>query len=369
MDTINCEERFVIIFLSVLIFFSSSTFLHSQITISQSQFLELLTPGKLIYTDEGTAGLFNIGGINGPNEYDFTSVNLQNLSSVNNYEVSQIPALAARYPSNATTFGEGPQNIVKNPIFFSSGDSTYILGRCTVESEYRFIHHLPYQLYARFPLDFQQMFSQSINVYDTTYDLNWQVLSTDFYNTLVDVKIDGYGTLKLPGKDLECLRVKREYSWFQFKEFNYITREGVIVYVTDIPLNEPDTGYVNGYRQLLLAESFVSVEDENTIPLEFGLAQNYPNPFNPSTKIKFTIPAVETMHASSLQMVTLKVYDVLGNEIETLVNEEKPAGTYELEFNAADLPSGVYFYQLMAADPSAGSGQGFIQTKKMLLLR
>ena len=285
MDTNNCKERFVKIFLSVLIVLSASTFLHSQITISQSQFLELLTPGKLLYTDEGATGLFNIGGINGPNIYDFTSVNLQNLSSVNNYEVSQIPALAARYPSNATIFGDGLQNIVNNPIFLSINDSTYVLGKATVESFYRFVHKIPYELYASFPLDFQQIFSQSINVYDTTYDLSWQVLSTDFYNTLVDVKIDGYGTLKLPGKDLECLRVKREYSWFQFKEFNYITREGVIVYVTDILLNESDTGYVNGYRQLLLAESFVSVEDENTIPLEFGLEQNYPNPFNPSNQL------------------------------------------------------------------------------------
>ena len=134
MDTKNHKERFVKIFLSVLIFLSASTFLHSQITISQSQFLELLTPGKLLYTDEGSTGIFNIGGINGPNIYDFTSVNLQNLSSVNNYEVSQIPALAARYPSNATIFGDGLQNIVNNPIFLSIDDSTYVLGRATVES-------------------------------------------------------------------------------------------------------------------------------------------------------------------------------------------------------------------------------------------
>ena len=363
MDTKNCKERFVKIFLSVLIFLSASTFLHSQITISQSQFLELLTPGKLLYADEGTAGLFNIGGINGPNEYDFTSVNLQYLFAVNNYEVSQIPVLAGRYPSNATTFGEGPQNILDSPIFFSSSDSTYILGRCTVESEYRFIHHLPYQLYARFPLDFQQMFSQSINVYDTTYDLNWQVTSTNFYNTLVDVKIDGYGILKLQGKDLECLRVKREYSYYQFKEFNYITREGVIAYITDIPLNEPDTGYVNGYRQLLLSESFVNVEDEITIPLEFGLQQNYPNPFNPVTRIQYAV--------SSRQFISLKVYDILGNEIATLVSEEKPAGTYEITWYAENLPSGVYFYQLLvsALQSKDGKAGSFVETKKMVLLR
>jgi len=107
------------------------------------------------------------------------------------------------------------------------------------------------------------------------------------------------------------------------------------------------------------------VEDEgqNIIPKEFSLSQNYPNPFNPSTIIKYAL--------GSRQYATLKVYDVLGNEVATLVNEEKPAGEYEVEFsavggsasggNAYSLPSGVYFYQLRAGI--------FIETKKMLLLK
>jgi len=104
-----------------------------------------------------------------------------------------------------------------------------------------------------------------------------------------------------------------------------------------------------------------AVEDDQTyIPRHFSLEQNYPNPFNPSTKIKYSIPFVETHRDASL-LVTLKVYDVLGNEIETLVNEEKPAGNYEITWNAVNLPSGVYFYQLKAGD--------FIKTKKMILLK
>ncbi|NWG29215.1 MAG: T9SS type A sorting domain-containing protein [Ignavibacteriaceae bacterium] len=102
-------------------------------------------------------------------------------------------------------------------------------------------------------------------------------------------------------------------------------------------------------------------EDVETIPTAFSLEQNYPNPFNPSTKIRFTIPSVIASAAKQSQLVSLKVYDVLGNEIETLVNEEKPAGAYEITWNASDLPTGVYFYQLQAGD--------FIQTKKMVLMR
>lgn len=89
------------------------------------------------------------------------------------------------------------------------------------------------------------------------------------------------------------------------------------------------------------------------IPELFSLSQNYPNPFNPNTKIKYSIPQTS--------QIQIKVFDILGNEIEELVNEEKPAGTYELTWNAANLSSGVYFYNL-----HAGS---FVQTKKMILMK
>jgi hypothetical protein len=85
----------------------------------------------------------------------------------------------------------------------------------------------------------------------------------------------------------------------------------------------------------------------------YNLSNNYPNPFNPTTTIKYQIP--------ELSFVTLKVYDVLGNEIAILVNEEKSAGGYEVKFNAADLASGIYLYQLKAKE--------FVRTKKMLLIR
>jgi hypothetical protein len=96
-------------------------------------------------------------------------------------------------------------------------------------------------------------------------------------------------------------------------------------------------------------------------PNEFSLSQNYPNPFNPSTKIKYQIPHITFRQAQSHILVTLKVYDVLGNEIETLINEEKPTGSYEVNFSASELPSGVYFYQLRTGN--------YIDTKKMVLIK
>jgi hypothetical protein len=106
----------------------------------------------------------------------------------------------------------------------------------------------------------------------------------------------------------------------------------------------------------------IEVEVDFT-PREFVLYQNYPNPFNPNTTIKFEIPDVETTRR--VVFTTLKVYDILGNKVATLVNEEKQPGTYEVDFHpesgSGNPASGIYFYQL-----KAGS---FIQTKKMILTK
>ena len=96
-----------------------------------------------------------------------------------------------------------------------------------------------------------------------------------------------------------------------------------------------------------------STELAGDSPEEFSLEQNYPNPFNPSTSIQYRV--------SSISNVSLKVYDVLGNEVATLVNEEKPAGSYEVKFDAAGLSSGIYFYKLQTGS--------FVETKKMILLK
>jgi photosystem II stability/assembly factor-like uncharacterized protein len=90
------------------------------------------------------------------------------------------------------------------------------------------------------------------------------------------------------------------------------------------------------------------------LPLKHSLEQNYPNPFNPTTNIGYRIP--------EFGFVTLKVYDLLGKEVATLVNEEKPAGNYEVNFDASGLSSGIYFYKLKV-------GNEFIETKKLVLLK
>ena len=95
-------------------------------------------------------------------------------------------------------------------------------------------------------------------------------------------------------------------------------------------------------------------------PIEFSLEQNFPNPFNSTTKIKYTIPA-SLNPSKGGTLVQLQVFDILGNAVATLVNEQKQPGTYEVEFNGTGLPSGIYFYKLKADNS--------IETKKMILLK
>ncbi len=104
----------------------------------------------------------------------------------------------------------------------------------------------------------------------------------------------------------------------------------------------------------------VSVENEKGIPAEFSLSQNYPNPFNPTTTIKYSIPAVDE-NSSSATNVIIKVYDILGKEITTLVNQTQNPGQYKVTFNAVNLPSGLYFYRLQVGNN--------ILTKKCLLIK
>ncbi len=121
----------------------------------------------------------------------------------------------------------------------------------------------------------------------------------------------------------------------------------------DLSVLEIDPFFIPGL--ITKINSIITSVDEGEVylPEEIALEQNYPNPFNPSTKIKFSIP--------SSGFATLKIYNALGEEVAVLLDKEFTAGTYEVNWNATGLPSGVYFYQLKT--------EGYVETKKMILLK
>jgi len=191
------------------------------------------------------------------------------------------------------------------------------------------------------------------------------------YGNIVAHSTDGganWDTTSIPasyGSSNDIFLISESDGYIVGQSYDYKTTDGGntwtrIVYPSDILdmffLNE-GLGWAVGYNGRIFKyfDPNVGVEDNNNFanPANYDLFQNYPNPFNPSTKIKFTI--------SDFGFTILKVYDVLGNEVATLVDEYKPAGNYEVEWDANNYPSGVYFYRLQAGE--------FIQTKKMILMK
>jgi len=119
-----------------------------------------------------------------------------------------------------------------------------------------------------------------------------------------------------------------------------------VVRPNELIMGTDDFGY------LFVFDNPLKVEDKG-IPAAFSLSQNYPNPFNPTTVIHYTVPKTS--------LVNLSVFNLLGQEVKTLVNEEKSPGEYEVRFDGSNLPSGIYFYRLVAGD--------FVKTMKMLLMK
>ena len=183
---------------------------------------------------------------------------------------------------------------------------------------------------------------------------NWFSISTNLPNIGTNSIVIKEANPKMifVGTDLGVFRSTDEgVSWTSFN--------------TDFPNVEVyDLKYKEGPKILMAAthgrgcftfdiNGILGISNINSIPGNFNLNQNYPNPFNPSTSISFTIP--------DRNFVTLKIYNILGKEVYSLINKEYPAGTYEYKFDASDLSGGVYFYKLTAGD--------FTASKSMMLIK
>ncbi len=181
--------------------------------------------------------------------------------------------------------------------------------------------------------------------------------------TVVETRlVDAYGPMTLPGgRIVDALRIKiDEINIIQGPfpiysrniSYTFFTKDGSLVSVPS-DTTQAETGVINTEFVSWNDALVTSVRVEETIPNEYSLRQNYPNPFNPSTNIEYSIP--------SESFVELKVYDVLGNEVASLVNEQQQAGVYRADFTADNLPSGMYFARIRANE--------FTQVVKMTLLK
>jgi hypothetical protein len=192
-----------------------------------------------------------------------------------------------------------------------------------------------------------ELISFEASVIDNDVALNW--------TTATETNNQGFGIERLQDSMIEKIE---DWVKIGFVNGNGTTTEPQAYSFVDEKLSAGKYQY--RLKQIDFDGSFEYsniIEVDISLPAEFSLEQNYPNPFNPSTSIQYAI--------SSRQFVQLKVYDVLGNEIATLVNEEKPAGSYEVMFNPESSirhpASEVYFYQLKAGN--------YLETRKMILIK
>ncbi len=219
-----------------------------------------------------------------------------------------------------------PSNV---PVFVSWEDYLRKLG------EYTYLHPLVNQFYAAPAWN---------GGWGAALDQNGVVKNPITYATLPLAEING--------------------SWFELKIKSTAGSNGTVLpkaKMVDLCRDlvpkavEHGAGLIRYFHQIV-----TDVRLENSTPGNFLLSQNYPNPFNAGTVINYSVPGT--------RQVQLKIFDILGNEVENLVDEVKPAGTYEITWNAANFPSGVYFYQLRAATGS-GMAESFMETRKMILIK
>jgi len=167
--------------------------------------------------------------------------------------------------------------------------------------------------------------------------------------TASDTTIIGSGAISIGDAVSQYESFSFDIIYFQQDDPNWAN-----ITISIIDTSGTTSGHIGSTMWVDDLDGVVGIDDYiSDNPTEYELYQNYPNPFNPSTTIKYQVP--------ELSFVTLRVYDVLGSEIATLVDEEKPIGSYEVDFDAKTLPSGIYFYQLQSGS--------FVETKKMMLLK
>jgi len=176
---------------------------------------------------------------------------------------------------------------------------------------------------------------------DGTPTLNWPPA---FDLTYSNEAMQMAGTDGLPLGDL---------NWYPSAKADYEANRDQYLAALRDSMTSATNVYIPGDSLSAFLTEITSVRQDDAIAKEYSLSRNYPNPFNPSTNVKFSIPKSD--------IVTLKVYNVLGQEVATLINRELAAGSYKVDFNASQLSSGVYFYTI-----KAGS---FTATKKMMLLK
>ena len=356
------------IFLFTLILFATVTL--AQITITSADATAINAVGNVLtnYIDS-LATSVNIGSP-GATSWDFSALNSQLTNTFTGVVPSSTPYLSD-YPSANVVFSfteiidtvtaEGWQYTTQN-------SDDYVMNGVVVESAFGTDIMLvkavysPAQVLFPLPYTYNSQWNSSFTITNTIYYNGAPFIITTANHTET-VLVDAWGNMKMPGGAvLQALRVRRDDRYTSpsppfYKRvisYSFITKSGTAVEIVANDTTSPNNGTIQVKDGVAWSISGITgVENEDQIPTQYSLSQNYPNPFNPSTTISYQL--------QTSGRVTLKVYNILGDELATLVNEEKSAGSFDVKFDASQLSSGIYFYKLQTGN--------FVETKKMILMK
>jgi hypothetical protein len=338
------------------LFFSTSLF--AQITITSTDVSNVFAVGNSAtshYTDFFSTTTFDIGSAGGGNNWNFSGIGSETTDTYSWLSVdvittpyaSQFPgATFAIYSDQGTTYGSWG--------YFSLGSNLGYMGQATISGAFQGVFTVinnPASIEMQLPMTYNTTWSQSY-VTTTSYPGN----PTAQTNYSINVVVDAWGTMIMPGgASFEALRIREitSGSGTTSVQYSFQAKNGANVTVSALDPNPPTSGVINVYGYNWNTPYTTDVEQISGLPQNFNLTQNYPNPFNPSTKIEYSIPEAS--------FVQLKVYDILGNEVATIINEDQPAGTYRADFNGQGLASGMFIAKLQAGN--------YTKTIKMSLLK
>jgi len=342
----------------LLLFLAASFTSFAQITITGNDVLNIFAVGNSTTIHQDTLqSMVDIGSPGGGNNWDFTGLQTVLMSDIMSVDVISTP-YANMFP--------GADFCIYSVINFQG----FIGDNYTYSSVNGFVDNMGSAFLVSalpgLPIFIENDPDRHTFQNPTTYNSQWMQTYTSTTTipglppTVASVSlnaiVDAYGTMTLPGGSSHAaLRLREEtlISGATSVSYTFVTLSGAQVSIAAADANPPNSGTITAESTSYNVAIITSIEQISGLPQNFELTQNYPNPFNPSTKIEYSIPEAS--------FVQLKVYDILGNEVATLINEEQSAGSYRADFSGANLSSGLYIAKLQAGYYS--------KTIKMTLLK
>ncbi len=344
--------------------------LSAQITVTQSDLEDFVHTGNILTSSVDTTHTSVDIGMTGSTSWDFSGMSLDEQFTVTSVNPSGTP-YAGSYPG-ATVCLHGTTSVsgyTAETWSYAGVNGALLDYGLAAEAEVsgtqavlKFSNNPAAQTVV-VPLTMNSTWTQDYVETDSLSILGFTTVTVN--NVHEENMVDAYGNMTLPGGIIvPALRLRSDMTqistaadggtYSRSISYIFITNSGAQISVDAADTTSPNTGVIQIDGMSYIHANITGVKQaDNNIPQNFLLDQNYPNPFNPSTQINYSIP--------SAQKVTLQIYDELGKEVATLVNQEQAAGNYTVDFNASEFASGVYFYRIQAGN--------FIQMKKMILMK